>query len=300
MRQAQVLPLLAATSIVVLCVYFALRSKSSIERDDSSSNDESSLGEKKDMTSTIEEEHDRSPKIEEKINTPNESINGAMKKEEEASMINNDEIEEKVQLQNQNQIHKNDSQNDDSNKDEEEEKKSPNVKKNDIPVLIAYGSQSGNATCIAQDVYEKLSDKGINCNLSDLNSWKKWPTKLEDTKFAVFVISTTGNGDAPDNCDKFQRYIKKKDIPEKFLTNLSCCVLGLGDTNYDKFCEVAQWLQRRLVALDAKFLMKIALADDATGLEDVVEPWLEEVVPIIEDAVDGKLPTNMIKTKKCS
>jgi len=40
-------------------------------------------------------------------------------------------------------------------------------------VAVCYGSQTGNAKAIAQDMFEMLSDAGVKCALSDLNSWKK-------------------------------------------------------------------------------------------------------------------------------
>ena len=40
-------------------------------------------------------------------------------------------------------------------------------------VAVCYGSQTGNAKAIAQDMFEILSDAGVKCALSDLNSWKK-------------------------------------------------------------------------------------------------------------------------------
>jgi sulfite reductase alpha subunit-like flavoprotein len=123
------------------------------------------------------------------------------------------------------------------------------------PVLVAYGSQTGNAKAIAQEVYEKLGRREIQANLSELNDWKKvrseryhfainihtlklclsrllssltptclthyyiskWKSSLQNTKYALFVISTTGNGDAPDNCARFYRYLKKNDHPKKML-----------------------------------------------------------------------------------
>jgi hypothetical protein len=48
------------------------------------------------------------------------------------------------------------------------------------PVLVAYGSQTGNAKAIAQEVYEKLGRREIQANLSELNDWKKVRSQLQD------------------------------------------------------------------------------------------------------------------------
>jgi methionine synthase reductase len=54
-------------------------------------------------------------------------------------------------------------------------------------------------------------------------------------------------------------------------------VLALGDTNYDKFCEMGKWLNQRLKELGASPFLPLGCADEGTGLEDVVEPWCADL-----------------------
>ena len=51
-------------------------------------------------------------------------------------------------------------------------------------------------------------------------------------------------------------------------------VLGLGDTNYDQFCAAGKAIDAKMEALGARRILPLACADDATGLDQVVEPWL--------------------------
>ena len=43
---------------------------------------------------------------------------------------------------------------------------------------------------------------------------------LEKTALLVAVVSTTGNGDPPDNMDKFHRFLKKRTHPADMLSTL--------------------------------------------------------------------------------
>lgn len=51
----------------------------------------------------------------------------------------------------------------------------------------------------------------------------------------VVVVSTTGDGDAPSNAEDFCRHLRKRTQPKALLAGKRFAILGLGDTNYDKF-----------------------------------------------------------------
>lgn len=194
------------------------------------------------------------------------------------------------------------------------------------PLFILYGSATGNAEHIAKDLaaqvtaaaaaamtvnaaagnhdddgndnYRHYFDSVICC---ELDQFKKkclpvWEVNLEATstktkkKYGVLVIaSTTGNGDAPENAGRFARYIKrcKKDVAPLPFRNVCFAVLGLGDTNYDQFCATGILLDKKLEELGGKRAKPLACADEATGLEDVVEPWTATILLEIAKAAAG-------------
>jgi len=88
----------------------------------------------------------------------------------------------------------------------------------------------------------------------------------------VFVASTTGDGDAPDTARPFMRFLRKKD-PE-LLEGVLYTVLALGDTNYENFCKTGKRFDSSLKKLGGISFYPRGDADDGTGLEDVVEPWI--------------------------
>ncbi|CAM9681269.1 unnamed protein product, partial [Heterosigma akashiwo] len=107
-----------------------------------------------------------------------------------------------------------------------------------------------------------------------MDAWKKWDPPLEKTVAAVVVTSTTGNGDPPENCARFYRFLKRRTQPKDLLKNVHYTVLGLGDTNYDKFCFMGKALHSRFAELGASCFMDPAWADEGTDLEGGVEPFL--------------------------
>ena len=109
---------------------------------------------------------------------------------------------------------------------------------------------------------------------------------MEEAKRVIIVSSTTGDGEQPENVIKFWRKLRPKSLSPHHLGHWRFALLGLGDTNYNQFCNAPKALLRRLTELGAAAFYPAAWADDGTGLEVVVEPWLEG----LWDAVD-KLDT---------
>ncbi|KAG3159147.1 Methionine synthase reductase [Phytophthora idaei] len=141
-------------------------------------------------------------------------------------------------------------------------------------VYVFYGSQTGCAESIAQRIYDEALAKQLDAELQPLNEFQKSKVETRDGHFVVIVCSTTGNGDPPDNCGKFWRYVKRRTQPDDMLAKLRYTVLGLGDTNYDKFCFMGKSIEKRMRELGAQSFYEFAAADEAMGLEDSVEPWL--------------------------
>eukprot|EP00906_Rhabdomonas_costata_P010577 RCo014858 len=75
------------------------------------------------------------------------------------------------------------------------------------PLLLLYGSQTGNAESICTDLYRMVLSMGFTARLAPLNRHAElsFPT----APVAIIVCSSSGNGDAPDNAAKFVRWLKK-------------------------------------------------------------------------------------------
>ncbi|XP_038219450.1 NADPH-dependent diflavin oxidoreductase 1 [Zerene cesonia] len=142
-------------------------------------------------------------------------------------------------------------------------------------IVILYGSQTYTAQEYAERIWRttKLLDmKG------PVQAMDNYPiSRLIHEEYALFVCSTTGEGDEPDNMKTFWKFLLRKNLPAKSLMNLKFGVIGLGDSSYSKFNFAAKKLHKRLLQLGAQPLHDIALCDyqHDLGHDAVMIPWLK-------------------------
>lgn len=141
-------------------------------------------------------------------------------------------------------------------------------------LLVLYGSQTGSAQDVAQRLTRQARRRRLQVRLSPLDGYNV--AELISETLVVFVCSTTGQGEPPDNMKNFWRFLFRKSLPAGSLGLLDCAVLGLGDSSYPKFNFVAKKLHKRLQQLGACTLLPAGLADDQhdLGSDAVVDPWL--------------------------
>nr|WP_314858446.1 sulfite reductase subunit alpha [uncultured Undibacterium sp.] len=137
---------------------------------------------------------------------------------------------------------------------------------NQEQVLIVYASQTGYAEQLATQTQHSLQQGGMQtqlCNISQLNA-----EALQQAHKILFLVSTTGEGDAPDSAAQFTRSV----MSQKFkLAQLSYAVLALGDRNYKAYCAFGHQLDHWLHQQGAQTLFDTVEVDN--GDDGALRHW---------------------------
>jgi sulfite reductase (NADPH) flavoprotein alpha-component len=81
-----------------------------------------------------------------------------------------------------------------------------------------------------------------------LNSLEGYiPATLAAETYALFVVSTHGEGEAPDPAQPFFQQLCVEHFP--LLGDLSYAILALGDSHYEHFCQFGKNLDAKLTGL---------------------------------------------------
>ncbi|MGS0693618.1 assimilatory sulfite reductase (NADPH) flavoprotein subunit [Shewanella sp. 0m-4] len=147
-------------------------------------------------------------------------------------------------------------------------------------ITILYGSQTGNGRGVATELAEKAQAQGYAVNLVSMGDYKTRQLKQEN--LLLLVVSTHGEGEAPDDAIELHKFLSSKRAPK--LDNLNYSVLALGDSSYEFFCQTGKDFESRLNALGASAIAPLVECD--VDYEEQSQQWqadvLEAVKPLVQ------------------
>ncbi|KAI1302506.1 hypothetical protein F5Y03DRAFT_361745 [Xylaria venustula] len=140
-------------------------------------------------------------------------------------------------------------------------------------ILILYGSETGNSEESAGDIerlarrlhFQTVLEEMNDVGLSDLLRYT----------LVIFVISTTGQGEIPENARDFWKSLLRKRLPPSCLRQVKFTTFGLGDSSYFQYNWAARKLHKRLEQLGAVEFLPRGEADERheDGIDGTFLSW---------------------------
>ena len=164
----------------------------------------------------------------------------------------------------------------------------------EVVLTVVYATETGNSEGIATQLVTSLEQQGIRSDLKSMGDLR--PAALRKLKNVVFIISTHGEGDPPDEALELFEYLESERASR--LPELNYRILALGDRSYHKFCEAGRVLDQRLQELGARAWGKrvecdVNYANDATAYTDeVIRYALDELTDGEPSEKSNTLTTN--------
>lgn len=163
-----------------------------------------------------------------------------------------------------------------------------------VKPLIVYGTETGNAKKIASQLLTNFKKNKIQAKSTDI--FQLDVSKLEKESLVLFIVSTQGEGEFPQNAVAFYEKLK---VSEVNLSHLNFAVLGLGDTSYPLFCNAGILLDEVLERTGAKRLLPLVKAD--VDYAETVTHWENNLQQVFsKNASSASVPTQKNTTASVS
>ncbi|MBM7645150.1 sulfite reductase (NADPH) flavoprotein alpha-component [Scopulibacillus daqui] len=144
-------------------------------------------------------------------------------------------------------------------------------------VTILFGSETGNAQSLAEDVHQKLKDRGFQTTLSSMDDFK--PKNIKKVQDLLIITATHGEGDPPDNARSFYEFLNSRKAPK--LEGLRFSVLSLGDQSYEFFCQTGKDFDKRLEELGGERFY--ARVDCDVDFDEPAAAWIDGILSKLEE-----------------
>lgn len=142
-----------------------------------------------------------------------------------------------------------------------------------MSILVLYGTETGNAEMLAEDMAAHLGNATLKPMAGAL------ATDLAGVRFAVIISSTYGEGELPSGARPFHEAVT---AARPDLSQLSFAAFSLGDqaTYPDTFARGGAVWAETLTGLGARQIGPLGI-HDASGAdlaEDIALPWIDAIL----------------------
>ena len=150
-------------------------------------------------------------------------------------------------------------------------------------IEILVGSTLGGTEYVAEAAQALLEEAFFDTDLHlepDLNE-----LSLQEEQIWLIVISTHGAGDYPENFKDFVDQLQQVNAP---LDGVRYAIVGVGDSNYDTFCEAAKNLDYILEEMHAVRIGDRLEIDvvECPMPEDRIADWIPLLIEDLNELID--------------
>lgn len=141
-------------------------------------------------------------------------------------------------------------------------------------LTVLFGTETGNAEMVADDIAIALADKGIPAQVTGMEDYDV--DDLGSVETVILVVSTYGEGELPESAAPFfEALLERK--PD--LSSVRFAAFGLGDSTYDTYNNGIATLVSGFTDLGATQIGETGRHDADSGLNasDVAMDWVDNV-----------------------
>lgn len=148
-------------------------------------------------------------------------------------------------------------------------------------ILTIYGTESGNAETVADDLVDEFSD---DLEIRAVDMTDVTIEDITDGSFLLVVCSTHGDGGLPASAVPFGELL---DEEEPDLTGVRYAVFGLGDSSYETYSRGSERIDERLTKLGAERVGVYGRHDASDGSlpNDTAIEWARDLISSLKAAV---------------
>jgi len=137
-------------------------------------------------------------------------------------------------------------------------------------LTVLFGTESGNSEELADRTVKAAKKKGVKASM--INLAEIAPADLAKYENIALIISTWGDGEPPEAVEAFHKSFTEE-TPD--LKGVRFTICALGDTSYEKYCEMGKIYDARLETLGAERLT--SREDCDVDFEDSYAAWVDRL-----------------------
>jgi len=151
-------------------------------------------------------------------------------------------------------------------------------------IQILVGSTLGGTEYVAEAAHSLLEEAGFDCEMHfepDLNL-----LSMQSEQIWLICLSTHGAGDYPEN---FKPFVEQLQQVNASISDVKYGIIGIGDSNYDSYCEAAKnidFILEEMGALRLGERLEIDVAEHPIPEDHILDwipLWIEDLNEMTED-----------------